>query len=703
VAVSLLGIGRIQGARILALLFNSARAQKTLTKYDPRAIQGSKGYRSDIDGLRAVAVLSVVMFHAGFPGAPGGFVGVDVFFVISGYLITGILISDLNKSEYSVVVFYERRIRRIVPALFLVMVFCSLAAYLIYTPLHLKDFSKSLVATTLFTSNVLFWEQSGYFDLAADVKPLLHTWSLSVEEQFYVVYPVLLWALWKGARVWLVPILWLLAISSFALSVAGVHYAPSAAFYMGPTRAWELLLGALVAVRAIRLPAVVWVREVAASGGLILIAFAVCWITQSDPFPGFSAIYPCAGAALIVLAGCDNYKCFCTQVLSVRPLALIGLFSYSLYLWHWPLLVFARYWNLDSLNSAQTMIVLSISFGAAWLSFRFIETPFRRSPPTFSRRMVFHSAGLASCLVLAVGGFGFVSEGVPSRMPTSVIEMADYSTSRLKVLDACSSDGSTPVRLPEESCVLGPSEQPTIAVWGDSHTLGLVPAILSTSEPLGKSIRFIEYHGCPPMVLVHTQVGCFEHNQKVISFLLSRTDIKKVVLAARWSVYVYGFPNDLGPDENGRVPPLLTNSSGSMLDIRTKEDLFSLAIHDTVLALASAGKEVVLVYPVPEVAYDVPLILARYRWQGHDPSLFTNPADYFFKRNDFVMKVLDGLGDSPTIQRVYPHERLCANGKCLVYEDGRPLCADSNHLSLPGAHLLNSLFLPLFRDSVSMR
>lgn len=321
-------------------------------------------YRADIDGLRAVAVLPVVLFHAGFAAFGGGYVGVDVFFVISGYLITRIIAREVREGRFSVLSFYERRIRRIFPALAAVVLFSWFASAYLLLPSAFKDFSQSAAAAALFVSNLLFWRESGYFSPAADSKPLLHTWSLSVEEQFYLLLPLLLLLLRSRPKASRQLALGALAVASFGVSVWLVNGWPTAAFYFSGGRAWELLLGSLLALDGLPRPGNRRSTEALAAAGLGLIAWSVFAYTSFTPFPGWAALPPCLGAAMILLAG-ERGRSGASAVLSLAPIVWIGRISYSLYLWHWPLLVAAKLYKIEALTWQELMLWLTASFAAA--------------------------------------------------------------------------------------------------------------------------------------------------------------------------------------------------------------------------------------------------------------------------------------------------------------------------------------------------
>ena len=336
-------------------------------------------YRPEIDGLRAVAVLPVILFHAGIPGFSGGFVGVDVFFVISGYLITSILIKDLDAGNFSLTRFYERRARRILPALSFVMLCCLPFAWAWMIPTDLANFGQSLIAVSVFASNILFWKESSYFAAAAEEKPLLHTWSLAVEEQFYLLFPLVIWALWRFGRQ---PIFWLIVLvtgASLALSELGWRFKPDANFYLIPTRAWEFMIGALCALSAARQKP----SHILGLVGLGMILAAIVIFDKSTPFPSLYALVPVIGTALVIQYG--GAGSLAGRLLSLKPMVAIGLISYSAYLWHQPLFAFARL-RLTEAPSLEVLLILSaLSLVLAAFSWRFVEQPFRRKDRIFNK------------------------------------------------------------------------------------------------------------------------------------------------------------------------------------------------------------------------------------------------------------------------------------------------------------------------------
>lgn len=345
----------------------------------------SSKYRSDIDGLRAVAVLSVVSYHLGISSFRNGFMGVDVFYVISGYLITSLISKDLAAGRFSIVTFYERRTRRIFPALFTVLFFCILAASILFYPEELTRFGKSLLATTFFVSNLYFWHSArpaGYFDTSVAPQPLLHTWSLAVEEQFYLLFPVTLYFLFRWARKRINKYLFIFCALSFVLNLWATQHRPVAAFYWLMPRAWELLLGALLAMKAVPLIQSRTIREILALLGIGMVVTSVWLPLGGLAFPGYIALLPCIGTALVIYAG-ETGPSFVARFLSLKPVVFIGVISYSLYLWHWPVIVFSQRSPLNFDENGEIAFVILFSVLAAFLSFEFIERPFRGSGSRF--------------------------------------------------------------------------------------------------------------------------------------------------------------------------------------------------------------------------------------------------------------------------------------------------------------------------------
>ncbi len=367
-------------------------------------------YRPEIDGLRALAVIPVIFFHAGFNIFRGGFVGVDIFFVISGFLITSIILKEMEKGQFSLVHFYERRARRIFPALFLV-IFCSLPfAYFILLPDAMEDFSKSVISASTFWSNIFFWLQTDYFATQAELKPLLHTWSLAVEEQYYIFFPVFFILCWRFGMRWIIGILVFAFIASLSLAQWGAYNAPNPTFYLLPMRGWELLIGAFVAIHLNRnsSQASSFVQQSGSAIGLILILYSIFSFDKDTPFPSFYALVPTIGTALILLYA--NKDTFVHRLLSLKVFVLVGLMSYSAYLWHQPIFAFMRH-ATDSTPEPSIMLALCLTvFPLSYLSWKYVENPFRNKTK-INRKSIFTLSIIVILLASSFGLAGALTKG----------------------------------------------------------------------------------------------------------------------------------------------------------------------------------------------------------------------------------------------------------------------------------------------------
>ncbi|HTV77157.1 MAG TPA: acyltransferase, partial [Steroidobacteraceae bacterium] len=368
----------------------------------------------------------MVAYHVGLHAIPGGFIGVDIFFVISGFLITQVLLQDIHGDRFSLVRFYERRIRRILPALLAILLVTFVVCARYSLPREFIDYSKSLIAAAASVSNIYFWQSGGYFAAPALTKPLLHTWSLAVEEQFYIFWPLMLWFGLRLFRRHLLGFTIAIIVLSLAVSAVGAFTHPEATFYLVHTRAWELLLGAVLPLGAFARPIGAVGRNALAVAGLAIIVVSVLLITSDMPFPGLLALPPCVGAFLIILGGRDG-ETYAGRLLAWKPIAFIGIISYSLYLWHWPLTVFQRNYALlmtGGSDRTQKLVIIAWSLALAALSWRFIEQPFRTGSWRPSRPALFRYAAAATSLVIALGAIAWGAGGFPSRYSSQQLQIA---------------------------------------------------------------------------------------------------------------------------------------------------------------------------------------------------------------------------------------------------------------------------------------
>lgn len=383
-------------------------------------------YRSEVDGLRALAVVPVIFFHAGFEVFSGGFVGVDVFFVISGYLITTIIINEMDESRFSLINFYERRARRILPALCTMIFVCLPFAWFILMPQDLQDFAQSLLAVVTFSSNILFWQESGYFDTAAELKPLLHTWSLAVEEQFYIFFPPLLMLMWSLGRRAILGLLAVVFVLSLLLAQWGAYNSPTAAFYLLPTRGWELLIGSFAAfyLQRRQVPLAVPVQNILSFAGLVMIVLSIFIYNKATPFPSLYALLPTLGTVFIILFATKGT--LANSLLSHKALVGIGLISYSAYLWHQPLIVFSKYTTFE-LSLLHKSALILVTFVLSFLTWKYIETPARKGRG-ISTNQVFIGSGAVFAVLIALGLHGHFQAGYPGRkVSLSGVSLLSYN------------------------------------------------------------------------------------------------------------------------------------------------------------------------------------------------------------------------------------------------------------------------------------
>jgi peptidoglycan/LPS O-acetylase OafA/YrhL len=646
-------------------------------------------YRADIDGLRAIAVVPVVLYHYGVAGFGGGFVGVDVFFVISGFLITSLIEAEIGEGRFSIVSFYERRVRRILPALIALIAICFVAALFILFPTDLERFVTSVIGASLFGSNFVFWREAGYFDSGADLKPLLHTWSLGVEEQYYLLFPALLWALRTASRGLLIAILALLSLASFVDSVWGVSAAPVATFFLLPARFWELGLGALLALGAVPALKSRPGSTTVAVLGLGLIAASVALLTTDTPFPGLAAVAPCLGTALVIYAGIGIASPV-AAVLSLRPIVFVGLLSYSLYLWHWPLYVFGKYGQFDGIGWTSKAFLIAASFLLAFLSWRFVETPIRRRAVLAERRRLFLAAAGAMAIFIAASTAVLLAGGLPQRYPTDVQALLaagkDFEPNRR----TCLTPTLERVAL-GDLCVMGARHagNPDFLVWGDSHADAFVPVIDDVAKRHGKYGLMAAWTSCPPFfgvqVMGKHHLFCDRDADAAFGLVESR-HIPTVILIARWAVYSEG--RLMRPESSA---DLYLSDGSNVPSLQANRPIFARAFTTTIERLIAAHRRVIVVGPVPEVDYIVPDTLAELSYRGDTRDIAPSRAG-FHARERFVLATIASAQKRFGIDVIYPHTLLCNVSRCPVEAEGRPLYFDNNHLSTFGAKRLAVLF-----------
>lgn len=650
-------------------------------------------YRPDIDGLRAVAILGVLIYHLQPHWLSGGYVGVDVFFVISGFLITGILQRNLARGSFSLAGFYERRIRRIFPALFVVLAALLAAGWCVLLPADLVALAKSVQNVLAGIANHYFLDQAeGYFNAEVSGMPLLHTWSLAVEEQFYLIFPLGLWLIHRlaksrGSRCLL---LGGLCAASLAGAIWLVHRRPVEGFFILPSRAWEMGLGALLAAMAGGGESAVErrsriLRHLPGLAGLAMIGLAMVRYDAGTPFPGVSALLPCAGAALVIAGGADR-RSIVARLLAWRPIVFVGLISYSVYLWHWPLISLVSYRFPGAHGAGWAVFAASLLLGA--LSWRWVERPFR-DPGFLSRRMVYGLwLGLSLALV-GIAGLALRQQGFPGRYSAEVNHYLSFKNLPHRYRNDAAKKGDA-IHAP----VYGnPAAPPTVAVWGDSHSEALMELLDPMARDAGIGLKHYGMGALAPVPgVVFADTGepekKLKYSQAVLEQLVADPGIRMVILHARWSFYNRG-KNEAGEQ---RDPVLYGHSFPNR---QALEDYYFSALRGTIERLQAAGKRVVLVGPVPDVGFNVPDYLAKAAAAGR-PVPERIPFPDFYERHGPVLRFIDSLPPGDLLVRIQPYPKLLQDGQLTIRIGGDPAYIDDDHLSEPAVMRLRDLFAGIF-------
>jgi peptidoglycan/LPS O-acetylase OafA/YrhL len=621
-------------------------------------------YRADIDGLRAVAVLSVLAFHIGLSEFKGGFVGVDVFFVISGYLISSIIFAEINARQFTIVGFYERRIRRIFPALFVMLAVFSVVAVIYLLPSELVDYAKSMFAATGSASNIFFWRHSGYFD-APTSKPLLHTWSLAVEEQFYLSFPLFLLLVRRLLPKRLFAAVVSLFFASFVASCLVVRRDPDTAFYMPYTRAWELLLGTGLSLGIFPMLRSLVLRNLATLSGIGMILWSVLSFSQETVFPGFNALLPCVGTALIIWAG-EAGGSLVGSVLSWRPVVFIGLISYSLYLWHWPIIVLQKtgmlvgsggitlegHPALLSQHRFDMLVEVVFSFALAVLSWRFVEKPFRSGALRLSGRPLFVLSGGAMAVLLGSATWMVLAQGFTGRFPVKALQVASVldnqqGTQSMRVGTCFITTEYHFERYDYDTCLRADKEKRNYLLLGDSHSAMLWHAL--ATELKYSNVMQASTAACEPSLAPSGTDDCKKMMAYIFQHYLPTHQIQGLLLVGRW--------------EQKNLDPL-TN----------------------LISWAKQNQLPVIVFgPVPE--YDAPLPrLLAYAIAWNKPGL---ASQHLVAGPKFLDAEMQQIAETTWhVRYISLYDEICSTTGCLEYADPArklPLMWDDNHLSAPGA------------------
>ena len=633
--------------------------------------------RPEIDGLRALAVIPVVLYHTAL-GIPGGYVGVDVFFVISGYLITSLILADISEGKFQVTNFWERRARRILPTLALVVFACIAAGWFRLLPSDFDEFGRSVVYQALLISNVFFWRSTQYFS-SNDTEPLLHTWSLAVEEQFYILFPFLLLALKKFRPRVLAGTLSGIAAVSLSWCIFETLSQPTAAFYLLPFRAWELLLGSVLATVPKIWPRAKWQNESLSLAGLASILFAILVYDNTTQFPGFAALLPCLGAGLIIWTNSPTLT-WVGWLLSRRPCVFVGLISYSLYLWHWPVLVFVKYWSASELTMVGSLGIVVVSLLLAATTWKLVETPFRKRVFLRNRLQIVVFSGVVFATLLIAGRWIHRSGGVRSRWRSEALQYIDGKNDKdfrveLEFAQAKRVDLT-------EIGYKGNDRPVDLLIWGDSHAMAVLHVLDVICAKVG--IRALAAtHSATAPLLDFPSTTRFSLKEETIPYnwvianLVKERQIKNVLLAAAW---------------NGYASPTETQS------IKNK---FEESWVKTIDFLRNAGAKVFILKDVPKQSFDVPRVLAAAAESRRDPSGLGSSTSDYRAQGAYANGVLDKLA-SNSVVLLDPADILTdKTAVCRTSLNGKALYFDDHHLSIYGAMLLSPMFDKILLENIS--
>ncbi len=662
-------------------------------------------YRQDIDGLRAIAVLSVVIFHLLPNAIPGGFTGVDVFFVISGFLITGIIYKELIEERFSITRFYERRAKRILPNLFLVIISSMIAAYTFLMPGELLAFANSAFYAGIFTSNIFFWMNTGYFDGPSEALPLLHTWSLAVEEQFYIFWPLLMMLcifLLKG-RISRIAFMSSLAVASFISAQIYLQIDPKAAFYLLHNRAWELLCGAIAAVIIINYE--IRISRLSASVisviGLAFISLGFALISKESSFPGINALYPCIGAALLIIGGMT--KNITSSTLSIKPFVFFGRISYSLYLWHWPIIVFYKtYSGADTLTLTEAFLLFAVSVAISYTTYRLIENPIRYANISKPKAL---AVSFFSIAAICAASYSFLFyEGFPSRIPEQAKAVSGKGIMWGWKCPFPSSDAGTENITSKEKCVIGApwsSAKERGVLWGDSHAAHFMPLINSTGKDVGVSLAVLR--GCAPFIdnkhvnrlMKEGPIGnekCAKVRAKFLSWIMEHDDVKVIVIASAWAGY----------------PKALYGENSAHRSAEIGAGLIESELERIIEKLSSKGKRVILLgdFPRPNKDYSACAVISASNVlrKPCPPNYLGLNSKETLKQHKLTNIVLERLAKKHSnVNAILPTDTLCDSNLCTTYVNNEFIYMDGNHIRRNLSeqtilHLVNMLNL---RDAIS--
>ena len=660
-------------------------------------------YRSELDGLRAISVMSVILYHMGMSQIGSGYAGVDVFFVISGFLIGGQIAKDRARGTFTYWNFYARRALRILPALYLVIICSTIAGWFTMLPYEYRYFGGGALSALLSVSNFWFWELIDYFNPAAALDPLVHTWSLAVEEQFYLFAPLLFGLLWGFGRKTLFIVLMAVAFVSFIIAIMTNSDSPMSAFYLLHARAWELLVGVLAALKSDKIRSFKSIAPLLSNVGLILTIAGLTFLPDDALWPGGWTLVPVTGAMLILLFGGE--KSLTRAILKLAPLRFIGLISYSAYLWHQPILSFLGIKNILPVDGISLLFVFAAILVVSYLSWKLVEQPFRNN--TLSLYFSRSALVLAACLITVFAIGGHLTKGYPMRVPNEVHEVLKSATFPDSLHDCQLNRKQVEYMSLSEACEFGEDTAPSVAVWGDSHAASISQPLGEALGDLGLSLKQFTLSSCQPIpnLLNFGQSRadqCAKFNSRDFSLLLGSSEIQTIVMFATWDSYFLnsGTPNMLGVSEVDDFYSYPISQSPHLPD-HTRTGIISNELKKVIINLTAVGKRIILVASLPRPDVSIPNYFARQVWNGAPlPADVGYPVEIFELQSKSGRKILkEALSASEVgnlVEMIDPADIFCDSSECALIKDGKLLYIDGNHLSSYGSSLLIPLILKNF-------
>lgn len=643
-------------------------------------------FRTDINGLRAYAVLAVLLFHFGISEFASGFIGVDVFFVISGFLMSALILPKLRNGSFSLGAFYTARIRRIFPALAVLCAVLLVLGWFTLGPSDFRALGKHVASSAAFLSNFIYRAEEGYFDAPSRVKWLLHTWSLAVEAQFYLFFPLLLISLRHYTHRTLLLVLWSIAAISFALSIIYTPTHNAFTFYLLPARAWELLAGSLTYLHAPRLRMGALGARLLELLGLSIIVASAMLFTSSTLWPGYHALLPVSGAVLVLLAA-RQHSLFTDNVVA----RYVGLWSYSIYLWHWPLVVALYYHQLFS-NNAWTLGCFALSFILGAASYYGIEQPARRFARE-NQRTFYRPVAVMAALLIGFGAWIYAAHGFENRLPEPIRIADREANNRTEFRINCGFDAKRGTLTP---CPVGDGTPVRYVLWGDSHVGNIATALRDTVKG---GIEFFS-HACPTMFDIEIyskdlKNRCRDFNELVYQHIQTLPKDTAIIIANRYAVNIEG-PNE---GSNRRWGFMYYDTDATGLD-RDPMEVYKQQFAKSICRIA-AVRPVYLMKPTPEFGFDIPRTQVRRMIFGQDQADVTMKLADYRARNHVVLQAIEGAArQCRNVTVVDPIPYVCDGDSCAGTRDGRPLYVDDNHLSNYGNRQLMPLFASLFRRDV---